>query len=109
MNSSRRSAIDPQLLYAISLIGCLLLSWRALHTAMQGNGDIVNAGIRLLVSVGFIWTGGYLVSQLIGSYFVQAEATLASKPTQLQGQRVDDMLLAGDEGNAVTPYVTTDA
>lgn len=68
MNKPRRPAVDPQLLFGISLIIGLFLAWPSLSSAMQGNSDIVAAGVRLLLSIGVAWTGCFLVSTLIGGY-----------------------------------------
>jgi hypothetical protein len=61
-------AVDPQLLYGISLLGGLILAWPSLASAMRGNADIIAAGIRLLLSIAVVWTGGYLITTLIAGY-----------------------------------------
>lgn len=68
MNEPRRPAVDPQLLFGISLVIGLFLAWPSLSTAMHGDSDIVAAGIRLLLSIGVAWTGCFLLSNLIGGY-----------------------------------------
>ena len=60
--------IDPQLLYGLSLLGGLVLSWPSLATAMRGESDIIAAGIRLLLSIAVVWTGGFFITSLIGGY-----------------------------------------
>ncbi len=63
-----RGGLDPQLLFGISLLSGLALSWPSLSAAMHGNADIIAAGIRLLLSIAVVWAGIFLVSSLIGGY-----------------------------------------
>ncbi len=63
-----RRGIDPQLLYGLSLLGGLALAWPSLASAMKGNTDIIAAGIRLLLSIAFVWTGGYLITTMLSGY-----------------------------------------
>lgn len=67
----RRKGLDPQLLYGISLLLALAMTWSSLQAAMRGDADIVAVGIQLLVTVAVLWTGGFLVSSLIGGYATQ--------------------------------------
>lgn len=60
--------IDPQLLYGLSLLGGLAMSWPSFATAMRGESDIIAAGIRLLLSIAVVWTGGFFITSLIGGY-----------------------------------------
>ena len=96
------------MLYAIALLGGLALSWPALSAAMHGDGDILTAGIRLLVSVAAVWGGTHLVNTLIGGYAsapAAAKRTATSSPNP--GRRASDpvpepSLTAGDTAGAST-------
>ena len=94
MNHEPRTQVDPQLLYAIALVVGLAVSWPSLSAAMQGNGDIVAAGIRLLFSVAVSWAGCFMVANLISGYSRQVdlnahEAAEQERERELQ-QRRDD-------------------
>ncbi len=65
--------VEPQLLFGISLLGGLALSWRALSSAMHGDVDITVAGVRLLVSIAFVWACSYGITALFTSYSMTAD------------------------------------
>jgi hypothetical protein len=72
MNQPTRRPFDPHLLFGISLLAGLALAWPALRSAMHGGTDIIVAGVRLLISIGFAWTGGYLITTLFTSFAATA-------------------------------------
>ena len=93
MNNEPRTQVDPQLLYAIALVIGLAVSWPSLSAAMQGNGDIVAAGIRLLFSVAVSWAGCFMVANLISGYSRQVDLNAheaAEQARELQNQRNGD-------------------
>jgi hypothetical protein len=69
----RRLRVDPQLVFGVSLIVSLAISWRGFEGAMHGSADIVTVGVRFLIAVAAVWTGLFMVASLIASY--------ASSPT----------------------------
>ena len=93
MNNEPRTQVDPQLLYAIALVVGLAVSWPSLSAAMQGNGDIVAAGIRLLFSVAVSWAGCFMVANLISGYSRQVDLNAheaAEQEREVQRRRDDD-------------------
>jgi len=72
MSQPTRRPVDPHLLFAISLLAGLALAWPALRSAMHGGTDIIMAGVRLLISIGFAWTGCYLITTLFTSFAATA-------------------------------------
>ena len=93
MNNEPRTQVDPQLLYAIALVIGLAVSWPSLSAAMQGNGDIVAAGIRLLFSVAVSWAGCFMVANLISGYSRQVDLNAheaAEQEREVQRRRDDD-------------------
>jgi hypothetical protein len=72
--------VEPQLLFGVSLLGGLALSWRALSGAMHGDVDITIAGIRLLVSIAFVWACSYGITSLFTSYSIAADRRAHDAP-----------------------------
>ena len=103
MNPERRPAVDPQLLYGISLLIGLVLSWPSLSAAMNGTGDIVAAGIRLLISIAVSWTGCFLVSNLIGGYARTVDVTRLANAT---GSGMNNESI-GERRTPMTPVATS--
>jgi hypothetical protein len=72
--------VEPQLLFGVSLLGGLALSWRALSGAMHGDVDITVAGVRLLVAIAFVWACAYGITALLTSYSVAADRRARETP-----------------------------
>jgi hypothetical protein len=70
----RRAAVDPALLFGISLALSLLLWWPTLTGALNGNIDITVAGLRYLAALGLSWVGVFSLSTLVAGYGHQAQA-----------------------------------
>ncbi len=77
-NSRRRLRVDPQLVFGVSLIASLFISWPGLRNAMNGSADIMAVGVNLLVGVAVIWTGLFMVASLIASYSATASTVRKS-------------------------------
>jgi hypothetical protein len=70
--------VDPHLVFGISLVIALVLSWPSLSGAMHGLVDIVQAAIHLLVAMAISWAGCYGVGSLLHGY---AQSTPAPSAT----------------------------
>ncbi len=66
--NERRLRVDPQLVFGISLLVALAISWRGLMGAMNGSADIMTVGVRFLIAVAVVWTGLFSVASLLASY-----------------------------------------
>jgi hypothetical protein len=65
--------VDPGLIFAISLIGALVISWPGFSGAMQGSADVVTVGVRFLIAVAVLWTGLWIVTSLIAGFAAASE------------------------------------
>jgi hypothetical protein len=69
MNSSgRANRVDPHLIFGLSLLLALGVSWPSLSGAMHGTVDIVQAGVHLLGALAIAWAGCYGIGSLLYSY-----------------------------------------
>jgi hypothetical protein len=64
----RRGAVDPALLFGISLVLSLALWWPSLTGALDGSIDITVAGLRYLAALGLSWIAVYGLSLLVSGY-----------------------------------------
>lgn len=87
----RRLKVDPLLVFGLSLIVSLALSWPGFAGAMNGSADIIVVGVRFLIAVAVVWTGLFLVASLIAGY-------AASTPT--------GAVVSGDRIAVSTPSAT---
>lgn len=90
--------VDPQLLFGISLFAGLVLAAPALHGALEGDVDIVVAGIRLLVSIAFAWCAVYAITWLFVTFAMQADVSPAPRDDDSLRRRATDQPLALPEG-----------
>lgn len=87
MNDPRRRVrVDPQLVFGISLLVSLAISWDGFSKAMHGSADIVAVGMRFLIAVGVVWTGLFLVASLLASYAAAPAAPAAPAPRAATGR-----------------------
>ncbi len=95
------SRIDPQLVFGISLLLALAVSWPALSGAMHGRVDIVQAGVHLLGALALSWAGCYGVGALLHGYAQSASAarpepaTATSAPQRRSIDAAPDPVTAG--------------
>jgi hypothetical protein len=68
----RRPAVDPALLFGISLALSLVLWWPSLTGALHGTIDITSAGLRYLAALGLSWAAVFGVGTLVAGYARQA-------------------------------------
>ncbi|MCU1428222.1 MAG: hypothetical protein JWL83_2222 [Actinomycetia bacterium] len=73
-----RAAIDPPLLFAISLLMSLALWWPSLRQALSGNLDITVAGLHYLAALGLSWLAVFGVGTLVSGY---AQTTHHAQPS----------------------------
>ncbi len=99
--------VDPQLLYGLSLLGGLALSWPSLASAMRGETDIIAAGIRLLLSISIVWIGAYFITSLIGGYAAGIEAPEPA-PDPREPQRVLNTAMNQEVGGAMETVSTSE-
>jgi hypothetical protein len=64
----RRAAVDPALLFGISLALSLVLWWPSFTGALDGSIDITVAGMRYLAALGLSWVAVYGVGTLVTAY-----------------------------------------
>jgi hypothetical protein len=69
----RHTAVDPALLFGISLGLSLVLWWPSLTGALNGNIDITSAGLRYLAALGLSWLGVFGIGTLVAGYGREAE------------------------------------
>ncbi|MDZ4826711.1 MAG: hypothetical protein SGJ13_09660 [Actinomycetota bacterium] len=60
--------VDPSFTFGIALLLSLVLWWNTLQGLLRGNVDIMDAGLRYLMCLGFAWLGVYLISTLVAGY-----------------------------------------
>lgn len=72
--NERKLAVDPQLIFGISLLVALAISWRGLMGAMHGSADIMTVGVRFLIAVAVVWTGLFSVASLLASYAAASQS-----------------------------------
>ena len=103
----RRPAVDPALLFGISLTLSLVLWWPSLVGALHGSIDITSAGLRYLAALGLSWFAVYCVGTLVVGYGREAQPTppaLPPGPIEHPLRRVEDPGVdeAGPEATAET-------
>jgi hypothetical protein len=93
----RRTAVDPALLFAISLVLSLALWWPSLTGALDGSIDITVAGLRYLAALGLSWFAVFGLSMLVGGYAHEARPggppELPPGPIEHPLRRVEDPVL----------------
>jgi hypothetical protein len=92
-DESGKAALDPSLMFGISLLLSLALWWPSLTAAMHGDVDITVAGLRYLAALGLSWVAVYGVASLIANYAHEEPATppaLPPGPVQHPLRRDDD-------------------
>jgi hypothetical protein len=97
----RRPAVDPALLFGISLALSLVLWWPSLVGALHGSIDITSAGLRYLAALGLSWVAVYCVGTLVVGYGREAQPTppaLPPGPIEHPLRRVDDPGASDDTG-----------
>ncbi len=100
-----RVRVDLQLVFGVSLLVALAISWPGFSGAMNGTADIVTVGIRFLVVVGAAWVGIYGVASLIAAYASNPQgADRAAAPVAADRRRASDRAAAtADVRTAVEP------
>jgi hypothetical protein len=93
---ARRPAVDPALLFGISLMLSLVLWWPSLTGALDGSIDITDAGLRYLAALGLSWVGVFFVSTLVAAYAREARPT----PPALPPAPIEHPLRRGDDAAA---------
>jgi len=89
----RRAAVDPALLFGISLALSLVLWWPSLTGALDGSIDITVAGMRYLAALGLSWVAVFGVGTLVAAYARDAQPTppaLPPGPVEHPLRRADD-------------------
>ena len=71
----RRAAVDPALLFGISLALSLVLWWPSFTGALDGSIDITVAGMRYLAALGLSWVAVYGVGTLVAAYGRESRPT----------------------------------
>ncbi len=71
--------VDPQLVFGISVLVALAISWPGLAGAMRGSADIMTVGVRFLIGVAVVWTALFCVASLIAGF--SATTTRETKAT----------------------------
>jgi hypothetical protein len=94
----RRPAVDPALLFGISLAMSLLLWWPSLTGALHGTIDITSAGLRYLAALGLSWLAVFGVGTLVAGY--AREATQGPGPPALPPGPVEHPLRRVEDGTA---------
>lgn len=90
------SRVDPALIFGCSLLFSLVLAYPTLRGTLDGRIDIVVAGLRYLVALGFSWVALFGLFTLVSGYGrdlpsappAQALPNAAVQPLR----RVDDVL-----------------
>ena len=86
----RRPTVDPAFTFGCSLVLSLVLWWGTLQGLLDGNVDIVDAGMRYLASLAFAWCAMYFVTWLIAYYASQPRRSPAPPPPPTPARRRDD-------------------
>jgi hypothetical protein len=76
----RRAAVDPALLFGISLALSLVLWWPSFTGALDGSIDITVAGLRYLAALGLSWVAVFGVGSLVASYGRDARTAAPPAP-----------------------------
>jgi hypothetical protein len=100
----RRGAVDPALLFGISLGLSLVLWWPSLGGALNGSIDITVAGLRYLAALGLSWVAVFGVATLVASYAREAQPTppaLPPGPVEHPLRRADDTAVDDTPEDAV--------
>jgi hypothetical protein len=93
-----RTALDPALLFGISLLLSLLLWWPSLQGALDGSLDITVAGLRYLAALGLSWLAVFGVGTLVAGYAHDSAPT----PPALPPGPVQHPLRRAEDGEAST-------
>lgn len=80
LDDGRYSRIDPALVFACSLLFSLILSYPTLRGVLDGQVDIVIAGLRYLVALGFSWVALFGLFTLVSGYAQEAEPPESEAP-----------------------------
>jgi hypothetical protein len=64
----RRMTVDPSFTFGMALLLSLVLWWSTLRALLDGNVDIMDAGLRYLACLGFSWLAVYFISMLVAGY-----------------------------------------
>jgi hypothetical protein len=104
----RRAAVDPALLFGISLAMSLVLWWPSFTGALDGSIDITVAGLRYLAALGLSWVAVFAIGTLVASYgrdqhHAAPPATPPTDPASHPLRRSEDPELTDGAGD------TTDA
>lgn len=62
------SRVDPAFVFGCSLLFSLVLSYPSLRASLDGRIDIVVAGMRYLVALGFSWVALFGLFTLVSTY-----------------------------------------
>jgi hypothetical protein len=95
-----RAGVDPEVLFGISLLIGLALSWGALDGAMHGRVDILAAGVRLLVAVAFAWAGCFGVATMVTGFARDVAARDAAVEARQRAERRAQLALEAAETTA---------
>jgi hypothetical protein len=100
-SSRRGSAIDPALLFGISLTVSLVLWWPSLRGALDGTIDITDAGLRYLAALGLSWVGVFGVATLVAAY---GRAAAPPAPPALPPPAIEHPLRRGSDAEGDAPH-----
>lgn len=84
--------VDPSFTFGIALLVSLVLWWSTLRALLDGNVDIMDAGLRYLACLAFSWLGVYFISTLVAGYGQDPSPNPGPPPRALPspGRRADD-------------------
>lgn len=89
-DQSGPARVDPGLIFGISLITALVISWPGFSGAMNGSADIVAVGVRFLIAVAVVWTGLWIVTSVIAGF----AAAVPARPESRSDHEPGDTALA---------------
>jgi hypothetical protein len=107
----RRAAVDPALLFGISLALSLVLWWPSLTGALDGSIDITVAGLRYLAALGLSWVAVFGIGTLVAAYGRDSRPTppaLPPGPVEHPRRRADEAS-TGDAASDAEPAEPTAA
>jgi hypothetical protein len=95
----KKPSIDPALIFGVSFVLAVALSFPTLRPTLHGDVDIADAGIRFFFVLALSWAGVYVLASIVGTSTGRDERRTPPPPPADEGRR-DDAARHGEASNA---------
>lgn len=77
---NNKPSVDPAFTFGVALAVSLVLWWPTMRNTMNGDLDMIDAGIRYFLALALAWSGTYGICSLVAMYASQPRRPAPKPP-----------------------------